>query len=72
MLDRLFKIVENKEYSHADFYISNRGNRFLEADNLEIYTKNAAYIKITKSWYTEGGIFRGHPVNYYRVSFFCA
>ena len=70
MLDRLFKIVENKEYNHADFYIANRENKFLREDILKIYTKDKAFIKITKSWCIEGGLFRGQRVDYYRISFF--
>ena len=70
MLDRLFEIVENKRYDHAEFTIRNANDRIFKDYCIKIYTKNGAYIQIINDWFVEGGIFKGHRVDRFHVAFF--
>ena len=60
MLEKLFEIVENKRYDHVDF----------GTGVVKIYMKDGAYIRITKSWFREGGIFKGRRVDYFHIGAF--
>lgn len=70
MLERLFEIVENKEYEYAEHEERNNGNYLFRDSRIKIYTKDGAYIRIIKDWFIDGGIFRGHRVDRYHISFF--
>ena len=70
MLDRLFNIVENKDYEYAEYTVRDGGSYLLRDSHIRIYTKDGAYIKIIKDWFVDGGIFRGHRVDRYHVAFF--
>ena len=70
MLDRLFEIVENKRYDHAEFTIGDVSSTIFEDYCIRIYTKDGAYIRIINDWFVEGGIFKGYRVDRFYVAFF--
>ena len=70
MLEKLFEIVENKRYDHAEYTVKDANDRFFKSYCIKIYTKDGAYIRIINDWFIDGGIFRGHNVDCYYVDFF--